>query len=343
MDSQATSLGGFGGRLVLNKQKGAVQLNASLAAINPGLELNDLGFAPRTDLINSHVRRRLSLDQADSACTSAPTSTSRFRRVGLRLEQHRPAGLFANGNISSATSGGAGPGQRAARRPLNIRATRGGPAMLNPPGFDWAVGFSSMTGRRWCYGFGLLPQPVPAGCRQQLGYRHPRSSGARCTQLQISVGPSLDRNLDEAQYIGTYADPTATATYGNRYVFGNLDQWTLSGNFRRQLDLHAEAEPRAVHAAVRVDRQLPAVLRNWPRRAPSTSTCSGRTARPTIRPPVSPIPDGPGGPAAPIDIGRPELPVRLAPGQRGAAVGMVTRARRCSWCGRTTGPIRPTR
>jgi hypothetical protein len=32
-----------------------VQLNASFAAINPGLELNDIGFAPRTDLINSHV------------------------------------------------------------------------------------------------------------------------------------------------------------------------------------------------------------------------------------------------------------------------------------------------
>ena len=51
-------------------------------------------------------------------------------------------------------------------------------------------------------------------------------------QLQISVGPDLNRNLTSVQYVGTYADPTATATYGNRYVFGNLDQWTLSGNIR---------------------------------------------------------------------------------------------------------------
>ena len=43
-------------------------------------------------------------------------------------------------------------------------------------------------------------------------------------RLQVRVGPGLDRNLDGAQYVGTWVDPTATATYGSRFVFGDLNQ-----------------------------------------------------------------------------------------------------------------------
>jgi hypothetical protein len=52
------------------------------------------------------------------------------------------------------------------------------------------------------------------------------------TQLALGLGPGYFRNLDGAQYVQTAGDPLATATYGARYVFGDLDQHTVSANIR---------------------------------------------------------------------------------------------------------------
>jgi hypothetical protein len=40
----------------------------------------------------------------------------------------------------------------------------------------------------------------------------------------LSLSPRIDWIRQEAQYMGAFADPLATATYGRRYVFGQLDQ-----------------------------------------------------------------------------------------------------------------------
>ena len=50
--------------------------------------------------------------------------------------------------------------------------------------------------------------------------------------LQVSLGPSLDVLHDEAQYVRTVADPLATETFANRYVFATLRQRTLSFDAR---------------------------------------------------------------------------------------------------------------
>ena len=46
--------------------------------------------------------------------------------------------------------------------------------------------------------------------------------------LEISSGPSYQRNHNLAQYVDTFEDPVATATYGARYVFGTLRQEEFS-------------------------------------------------------------------------------------------------------------------
>lgn len=46
--------------------------------------------------------------------------------------------------------------------------------------------------------------------------------------VSIRVGPYLSREFDVAQYVTTVTDPTATATYGARYVFGQLEQTEVS-------------------------------------------------------------------------------------------------------------------
>ena len=55
VDSSKTSLTGYAGRLVLNKQKGNFFVNTAFGFINPAFDVNDLGFLYRADLINWHT------------------------------------------------------------------------------------------------------------------------------------------------------------------------------------------------------------------------------------------------------------------------------------------------
>ena len=46
--------------------------------------------------------------------------------------------------------------------------------------------------------------------------------------VTVSAGPAIRRNIVAAQYLSTVADPLAAQTYGQRYVFGELDQTEVS-------------------------------------------------------------------------------------------------------------------
>ena len=43
------------GRVAFNKQEGEFYVNAAIGAISPGFNVNDLGFAWKTDIINAHL------------------------------------------------------------------------------------------------------------------------------------------------------------------------------------------------------------------------------------------------------------------------------------------------
>ena len=55
--------------------------------------------------------------------------------------------------------------------------------------------------------------------------------------INLSVGPSYSRSRSTAQYVRRVADPTATPTYGARYVFAELDRSTVSLDTRLDVTL----------------------------------------------------------------------------------------------------------
>jgi hypothetical protein len=65
----------------------------------------------------------------------------------------------------------------------------------------------------------------------------------------VEVGPSYGFNRDRSMYVTTEADPAATATFGNRYVFADLEQTTVSAStrvdwtFTPKLSLQLYAQP----------------------------------------------------------------------------------------------------
>jgi hypothetical protein len=46
--------------------------------------------------------------------------------------------------------------------------------------------------------------------------------------ITISTGPGFDRSRENAHYVTSQKDETATATYKNRYVFSELDQFDVN-------------------------------------------------------------------------------------------------------------------
>jgi hypothetical protein len=111
--------------------------------------------------------------------------------------------------------------------------------------------------------------------------------------------------VQDAQYLDTVADPTATATYGYRYVFGRLDQTELSGDFRVNwafsptLSLQLYVQPLIstgdylhVKELARPDSYDFRVYQEGVEYDPATGVID---------------PDGPAGPAAPFELGQPDF------------------------------------
>jgi hypothetical protein len=130
---------------------------------------------------------------------------------------------------------------------IDDRATRGGPAIESPA--SYRLGFSSATDSR---------KPVYVSASSSAS-RDEEGGGTLAAalgvtwrpsnQLSLRVSPVYRRNERFAQYVRTIQDPTATHTYGSRYVFAELDQRTvelstrLDWTFTSRLSLQLYMQP----------------------------------------------------------------------------------------------------
>jgi len=55
------------------------------------------------------------------------------------------------------------------------------------------------------------------------------------SNIEVRVGPELERSRASAQYVTSVGDALATATFGRRYVFASLDQTTLAMGLRANM------------------------------------------------------------------------------------------------------------
>jgi hypothetical protein len=230
VDERATHLDGWAGRVALNKQHGNVIFNSAVGALSPGWEVNDLGFGAFSDVINAHV----------GGGYQWPDPGKLFRRIELVSSihsnwdfggNHVDQGYWANFNPQFLNywwfrlGGEYNPGT------VDNRATRGGPLMLSPQRYSLWTGFDTDDRKRWRVGAGgdlggsALADNHGWGTGGYLELRP-------LDRLTIRLEPSYSVRRSTRQYLDTLADPTATATYGNRYLFGELRQRSLSANLR---------------------------------------------------------------------------------------------------------------
>jgi hypothetical protein len=246
-DPARTSLQGHMGELALARS-GADGWDFSLAykESSPGFELNDAGYQGRTD----------------------------FRAVTTLLGRpvNRPWGILRNHNIYAYTyhvwnfggdhildgyaASANGTFQnlwysevRAQFRPgvSDDRLTRGGPLAAVPA--QWLFNAYVRTDPRKVVSGGIdlsSTDDRSGGTNRTLGLSldlRPNSA------LRLRAGPTLARQHQTRQYVTAAADETATATYGRRYIFADLDQTTFSietrvdWTFTPRLSLQLFAQP----------------------------------------------------------------------------------------------------
>ncbi|MCP4550155.1 MAG: carbohydrate binding family 9 domain-containing protein [bacterium] len=227
LDAEATSMSGIGGHAVVNKQKGDLTVNASIGALSPGLELNDLGFLPRSDKINAQATVGWSWNEPGRFFRGRYAYLSQFEIYDF-----------------SGTSAGGGTGGMVSLRfanfwdfdsnffyipqDNNVLTTRGGPAVIEPAGWSWSWNIYSDYRKSFVVGIdGNLSKDDSGHENQGLGLDltwRPSSS------LKISAYPHYSRNLSTMRYFTAVADAGMPETYDKRYIFSDLDyrQFSLS-------------------------------------------------------------------------------------------------------------------
>jgi hypothetical protein len=247
VDHQATSLSGYSASIALDKQAGRHWLGGIAGAItSPGYEINDLGFAMRTD--------RRDLQGTFTYRETQPGSFFRDWSVSGRLRNEmnfdaqtilRMAGLSYQ--FRHLSFWGANLNVRRMFRSNDDRATRGGPMIVRPA--NTSVGADVFTDGRKAV---ALQGGGDVEWDEFDGYRY--GAGVDVTlrlssRWNLTVAPGFFRTRIPAQYLTTVDDPQYTATYGKGYIFAELNQTEIgvetrfNFTFRPGLTLETYIQP----------------------------------------------------------------------------------------------------
>ena len=239
VDSSATSMGGFDWRMTLEKRRGDHWTGSVWAAqVSPGFEINDLGFSSRQEVLDGGVRVSYREIRPGRIFRSYNLSASTFHNYSHDvLENPASSRAWALAHTSGSFSLNANAqllnywrlegNVSVDPERMDRSATRGGPLMLNPAGFNARLSLDSDSRRRITIGpnvsieRGSMDSETRLSTSLDIGIR-PSS------WLDLRISPNWSRSRTGAQYVGSTSVLPFGATYGRRYVFGELERRELS-------------------------------------------------------------------------------------------------------------------
>ncbi len=234
LDSSATSLSGYAGRVAVNKQKGNWRFNSAVGVISPGFDSNDLGFLFQTNVINGHVLIGYQWYDPDGV----------FRRKGFHLATFKSYdfggnkiddGYFLFWNAQFMNYWGLNGNFLYTPASLDNSSTRGRPLMGSfTQGYNGGISASTDSRKVLVFNLDFF------GARRIGRHRFIMDSGIEwkpSSGVRVRFSPGFDHNITFAQWVTRISDPTAMQTYGARYVFARIDQKELSANIRLDLTL----------------------------------------------------------------------------------------------------------
>ncbi|HKQ59439.1 MAG TPA: DUF5916 domain-containing protein [Candidatus Eisenbacteria bacterium] len=230
VDPNATALTGFGSRYWLNKQKGNVIMNSALGFMSPSFDVADVGFHTRSDVINGHLGGGYKWTETTKHRKYQEVLVSLFGSWDFQGNDTWN-GLWLSGFTEFSNNYSFNYSTAYNPQTVNTRATRGGPVMYNKPGYELYLYIDTDGKAKRFYYLEFYGYNVPEGKSYNWSL-NPGFEWKPVSNVVLNLGPGYSRNVDFTQFVGAAPDPTATETYGQRYVFGQLDQTTVSANIR---------------------------------------------------------------------------------------------------------------
>ncbi|OGU03425.1 MAG: hypothetical protein A2W29_00720 [Gemmatimonadetes bacterium RBG_16_66_8] len=220
---------GLGGYARFSRESGNLLFELQTNMRTPGFENNDIAFLSRADLwwMGGNIVRQW----------TKPTSWYRtiWTTIGGQQQYNFDGDLTdRQGQVSAyiQTPNYWDINAFWIKRPsvLDDRLARGGPVLRRPGSDFWSTFIS--TDRR---------KPVVVNANGSIGCAGDGSCERflsltfelrPASNVGLSLGPSIGRDESRFQYATSVADPTATAFYGQRHVFADLEQNSLSMDTR---------------------------------------------------------------------------------------------------------------
>ncbi|HEY7768033.1 DUF5916 domain-containing protein [Longimicrobium sp.] len=228
LDADRTRLSGHSASLAIQRA-GDWDMSVKVQNVSPGFEMNDLGFAQRGDVRSFATflgTRRTKPTPVLRQYSIAGFTTHAWNTAGDPIFADFGMGLW--GQLHSLWSGGLNLSLSPATR--DDRLTRGGPLGARPTSWGVNAHFNSDSRKPFSLNMGAYVGGDQAGGESRsvglnLNYRPSPS-------MRLSMGPSWDQGRDPDQYLFDFEDESAEATFGQRYVFGALDQTVFAVNTR---------------------------------------------------------------------------------------------------------------
>ena len=230
VNEEATSMSGWGGRFVINKQKGRFIFNAAFGLLSPGFDPNDAGFQfGSSDIINAHLLSGYNWPHPGKVFRSVYIVGGVFRNYDFGGNKTWDGCLFlSEGQFLNYW----GFNTMFAYNPQTISndLTRGGPLALIPAGYQIDLEMDSDSRKPVVISAdtSLYSRPTEGqSWNGEVSIRwKPRSN------ISLSFGPSYYNRRSKIHWVTRVNDYLMTTTFGTRYVFGRLDQKVLSSEIR---------------------------------------------------------------------------------------------------------------
>ncbi len=230
VNPEATALSGWGTRLNMAKQQGKFLFLASLGALSPGFNPNDVGFqSSGSDKINLHILPGYQWTKPGKVLRNALWIAGPFWNFDFDGNKIWEGYLTS---IEGEFANYWGFGLMLAYNPETIsnNLTRGGPLIKLPSGYQVDLNLSSDSRKAVVLEWASSQYWRPSeGRDSSIGFTlrwKPRSN------ISVSLGPQYARSLGELQWVTRVEDPLQTRTFGARYIFGRIDQTVVSSEIR---------------------------------------------------------------------------------------------------------------
>ena len=248
VDSTRTAMTGWKTQINADKVGGEHWLGELYLAVeSPDLEFNDIGRLISGDGIQTRAGLTYRETTPGPRLRSYRFSLTQGSEWTFGRDRQRTS-LTGNANLTWNNFWTTTASVRVGFRSQDLRLTRGGPSMGTPLGWSSNLRVESPGSAQTRWNARLV-----YGRDELDGWNGEVSGGVSLQpspQLQLSLQPSYEREVNPQQYVKTET-VGGEATYGSRYVFAFVDRTTLSTQVRvgftlkPDLNLDVYAEPFA--------------------------------------------------------------------------------------------------